>query len=112
LLSCVWIYACGHSSWRVTTKLHSVLQTAVGALLGTLVGLYAFANEFRVLGAAVPVTGRAAALLPIALPESAQLPSLVSILPSKVPIAVRAGILIVGGYVLYSREIKKKIRNS
>ncbi len=83
----VGIYAVSASMWRTSTFLHTLMQTLVGAALGSVSALVAFSYEDKVLNSKwfVGKCGRS------------------------VPPWCTASLLIFGGLVLFKKEIKRKL---
>ena len=97
------LYAGSASWWRVTTRLHSVMQTLVGACIGCITGYMAYSRQPQVMEAfyerlLVPFFGYGI---------SASNDVNASIMPVKVPSTLKAYTLLVGFVLLYSKELKQ-----
>lgn len=100
------LYACSASLWRVSTKLHSLGQTAVGASLGSSMGYLAYTRQPSNMAAfyesiLVPFFGYA-----IATSRNTA-----SLIPLSVPLKLKMSTLLIGFGLLYSKEMKKWSQN-
>ena len=77
------VYAVIASSWRVTSGLHSIKQTLVGAVIGVAFSLLVFRNEQVVLSSMLPAAFK-----------------------TRVPLLFKLFVIGSGALVLYSKEIK------
>lgn len=93
----IGLYAISASLWRVTTKLHSLGQTAVGASLGSAIGYLAYTRQPSNMASfyeAVMAPMFGYALAGVRTPRS-------------VPLKLKMYVLLVGFGLLYSKELKK-----
>ena len=93
----IGLYAISASLWRVTTKLHSLGQTMVGASLGSAVGYLAYTRQPSNMASFYETV--MAPMFGYALKNAQS--------PLSVPLKLKVYVLVVGFGLLYSKEIKK-----
>ena len=106
----IYIYAILASSWRVVKNLHSVQQTIVGCVIGLITGILAFYLETHSLLSESIYIKHNFILYKMNCLNFASNWIKDHLSTISVPILLRAFILLAGGLVLYSKEIKKVIK--
>lgn len=91
-------YTVSASLWRVKTKLHTLPQTMVGAIVGALMGLLAYLYQNDILYSLLSPTANTANL------SNTVITDFVSKYP--VPVTFKGVTLVVGFFLLYSKELK------